>query len=270
MTNAQALILGVVQGLTEYLPVSSSAHLVLVPSFLGWQLAHDEAFIFDVLVQLGTLVGVFAYFFKPIKQVVFSVLAGLWSLKPLHNEDARLGWLVVLATIPAALLGFCFKDSIAAYFSSPFAACAFLMLTGVFLIGAEYCKRSQKREPNHKDAMCIGLAQGLALMPGLSRSGSTIAAGMACGLSRVDAARFSFLMSIPVMVGASLLAGIDVIRDPTIFERLKMPLALGFMSAAISGFLVIRWFVRFLEKRSLLFFATYCLALGFCGALYFS
>lgn len=269
MTNTQAFILGVVQGLTEYLPISSSAHLVLVPSFLGWQLDHDEAFIFDVLVQLGTLVGVLAYFFQPIKQVGLSVLWGLWSLKPLHNEAARLGWMVALASIPAAILGFCFKGPIAAYFSSAFAACACLMATGFFLLAAEYFGRAQKSYPNRKDAMVIGLAQGFALLPGISRSGSTIAAGMACGLSRVDAARFSFLMSIPIMVGASLIAGREVFSDPALLNRLMMPLAVGFLSAAITGFLVIRWFVRFLERRSLVLFASYCLALGFFGALYF-
>lgn len=269
MTNSQALILGVVQGLTEYLPISSSAHLVLLPNFLGWQLKHDEAFIFDILVQLGTLVGVFAYFFQPIKQVAFSVLSGVWHLKPLHNEEARLGWMVALASIPAALLGFCFKDPIAAYFSSAFAACSCLMATGFFLLAAEYFGRSQKKNPTRRDAMVIGLAQGFALLPGISRSGSTIAAGMACGLSRVDAARFSFLMSIPIMVGASLIAGNEALSDPALLNRLMMPLAIGFFSAAITGFFVIRWFVHFLERRSLVLFASYCLGLGFLGALYF-
>ena len=270
MTNSQALILGIVQGLTEYLPVSSSAHLVLVPHLLGWHIVPEKAFIFDILVQLGTLVGVFCYFFTPIKEVIMSVLKGLADRKPFYNREAQLGWLVALASIPAAILGFTFKTQLAAYFSSPLASCYFLIVTSIFLFAAEWLSRAlEKQIPTKKDAVFIGMAQGLALFPGVSRSGSTIAAGMACGLTRTDAARFSFLMSIPVMIGASLVATFDLINDAHLIHQLMVPLAVGFISAAITGYLVIKWFMDFLSTRRLFIFALYCLAVGGLGALYF-
>jgi undecaprenyl-diphosphatase len=270
MTNSQALILGIVQGLTEYLPVSSSAHLVLVPQVLGWHVNPAEAFVFDVLVQLGTMIGVFCYFFTPIKEVIVSVLKGLALRRPLHDSNAQLGWLVALASIPAAILGFTFKTQLSEYFSSPLASCYFLILTAVFLFGAEWLNLNlRKQAPTKKDALFIGLAQGLALFPGVSRSGSTIAAGMLCGLNRIDAARFSFLMSIPVMIGASLVASFDLIHDAHLINHLLIPLAIGFISAALTGYLVIKWFMDFLSTQRLFIFASYCLGIGLAGALYF-
>jgi undecaprenyl-diphosphatase len=271
MTNSQALILGVVQGLTEYLPVSSSAHLVLVPHLFGWSLAPEEAFVFDILVQLGTLVGVFCYFFMPIRQVVISVLIGLARKKPFYNQEAQLGWLVALASIPAAVLGLGFKDQLSTYFSSPSASCYFLIVTALFLFGAELITKAiEKTMPTKKDAMFIGFAQGLALIPGVSRSGSTIAAGMACGLTRTDAARFSFLMSIPVMFGASLVAFLELAHNTNLINKLALPLIIGFMSAALTGYLVIKWFISYLSTQRLYIFASYCLILGIAGAFYFT
>ncbi len=270
MTNSQAIILGLVQGLTEYLPVSSSAHLVLVPHFMGWHVNPEEAFVFDVLVQLGTLVGVLAYFFAPIKNVSFSVIKGILKGQPLYDENARLGWLVVLASIPAAVIGLLFKEPLAAYFSDPVFACYCLLITAALLLAAEYLSRVLKRQPEKGDAVFIGCAQSLALLPGVSRSGATIAAGMACGLSRTSAAQFSFLMSIPVMLGASLIASVDLVKDKALLETLAVPLTLGFITAATSGYLVIRWFMTFLSERRLTWFAAYCVSIGLLGIVYFS
>lgn len=270
MTNSQAIILGLVQGLTEYLPVSSSAHLVLVPHVMGWQVLPEEAFVFDVLVQLGTLVGVLAYFFSSIKDVSYSVVNGMLRGQPLYDDNAKLGWMVVLATIPAAIIGLMFKNTLAAYFSAPVFSCYCLILTGVLLVSAEYLTKVLKSAPQKGDALVIGCAQSLALLPGVSRSGATIAAGMACGLSRTDAARFSFLMSIPVMFGASLIAGLDLAKDSALLEKLSMPLCLGFLTAAISGYLVIRWFMAFLSQKRLTWFAVYCVSIGVSGIFYFT
>lgn len=269
MTNAQAAILGAVQGLTEYLPVSSSAHLVMVPKVLGWQFLPQEAFIFDVLVQLGTLFGVLIYFFAPLKQVAISVTTGIVRMRPFHDEHARLGWLVLLATIPAGVIGLAFKTDLAAYFSSPRASAYWLMFTGIILMLAEALAAIIKTQPTRRDAVVIGFAQGLALLPGVSRSGATIAAGMACGLSRKDAAQFSFLMSIPVMVGASLIASLDLMRDASLLRSMALPLTVGFCSSALVGFLVIRWFMTFVSHRRLIWFAAYCLAIGLWGVFYF-
>jgi undecaprenyl-diphosphatase len=270
MTNTQAIVLGFVQGLTEYLPVSSSAHLVLVPSLLGWQFPEQETFVFDVLVQLGTLVGIFAYFLRGIMGIAKSVLTGIATGKPLYNREARLGYMLVIATIPAAVIGLIFKDQIAGYFSSPLQSCYFLIVTGFLLVLAEWWGKSQKAIPGQKDALLIGFAQSFALLPGISRSGATISAGMLCGLSRKDAAFFSFLMSIPVMIGASLLASLDLIHDWAILQKMLLPLVLGFITAAITGYAVIRWFMGFLAAKRLMWFAYYCFGIGSLGIMYWS
>lgn len=270
MTILQALFLGIVQGLTEYLPVSSSAHLVLVPNLLGWHFGEKEAFIFDVLVQLGTLVGVLIYFSHTIRQICLAVIQGLLARDPFGHPDSRMGWLVVLATMPATVIGLMFKDQLAAYFSSPAAACYCLIFTGLIMIAAETLSKKFDRSMNQYDALSIGFAQGLALLPGVSRSGSTIAAGMARGFSRTEAARFSFLMSIPVMIGASLIASLDLYKDSALFAQMALPLAAGFLAAAITGFVVIRWFMSFVGKHRLFLFSLYCIVAGLSGAVFFS
>lgn len=265
MTNTQAVILGVVQGLTEYLPVSSSAHLVLVPKLLGWQLAEDKSFVFDVLVQLGTLVGVFAYFLRSIMGIAEAVIKGIIAKKPFQDEEARLGYMIVLATIPAAIIGVAFKEQLAQYFSSPKASSYLLLVTGLMLVLAEYASRAHKTAPSKKDALVIGFAQSFALLPGISRSGATIAAGMACGLPRKNAAYFSFLLSIPIMVGASLVASTDLVNDKDLFSEMAIPLTLGFITAAITGYFVIKWFMTFLTSQRLVWFAFYCFFVGGMG-----
>lgn len=270
MTNIQALIMGIVQGLTEYLPVSSSAHLVIMPKLLGFSLPEQEAFIFDVLVQLGTLVGVFAYFWSKLFGIVQSALTGLLKGRPLYDENARLGWLVVLATVPAAVLGLTFKKPLAATFSDPSFACYFLIVTGVLLILAEYVGKHLKHSVTANDAVMIGVAQGLALLPGVSRSGSTISMGMMRGLSRTSAAQFSFIMSIPAMLGAALVASFDLVNDAALIKTMLIPLCIGFLSAAVTGYLVIKWFMAFVSGKRLYIFAAYCFLLGGFGAYYFS
>ncbi len=270
MTLFQAIFLGIVQGLTEYLPVSSSAHLVLVPNLLGWQFSEQEAFIFDVLVQLGTLVGVLLYFFEPLRRVILAVIKGLMTGNPWGEKNARLGWMVALATFPAALIGLLFKDELAAYFSSPIAACYCLIATGLIMIMAEQLSKKFERDINYVDALSIGMAQSFALLPGISRSGSTIAAGMARGFSRLEAAQFSFLMSIPVMVGASLIASIDLIKEPALLNKMALPLVAGFLAAAFSGYIVIKWFMNFVGKHRLFLFSGYCIVVGIAGILFFS
>jgi undecaprenyl-diphosphatase len=269
MSNVQAILLGVVQGLTEYLPVSSSAHLVLLPKIMGWQFHPQESFIFDVLVQLGTLVGVVIYFFSPLKEVFVSVMTGIVRRDLFHDDKSRLGWLVVLATIPAGIVGLAFKDSLAIYFSSPLYSCCFLLVTGVLLVLAEALSTILKTKPTQFDALVIGCAQTLALFPGVSRSGATIAAGMACGLSRKNAAQFSFLMSIPIMLAASLVASVDLMNNKELFAVMTVPLILGFTTAAITGFFVIKWFMSFLSTQRLIWFALYCFTIGFYGIFYF-
>ncbi|MBL90912.1 MAG: undecaprenyl-diphosphatase UppP [Myxococcales bacterium] len=268
MDLLQATILGVVQGATEYLPVSSSAHLVLVPAFLGWE-KHDEQihFLFDVLVQLGTLIGVFVYFWKDLMEVLQGMLHGIKSRDFVQDPGARLGVQLVIATLPAVVIGLLFKDHLEAFFSDANATLYFLLFTAAMLFSAEWAGKNNNEAVSltWKTAFIIGLAQALALFPGVSRSGSTIAAGMFLGLTRAQSARFSFLMSIPVLLGASILAGKDLLAHSELLDTLLVPLILGFITSGITGYLVIKWFLAYLKNRSLWAFGLYCVGVSMLG-----
>ena len=208
MSLIQAIILGIVQGLTEFLPISSSAHLVLVPFWLNWQIPADQAFSFDVLVQVGTLVAVIAYFWKDLWLIVKSWIMAVWKRKPFASIEARLGWWLILASIPAVVVGLLIKDTVEAAFGSPAVTAGFLLVTALLLFLAEKIGKKQRgmAEMAWVDALVMGIGQALALFPGISRSGATISAGMFRNLDRSTAARFSFLMSVPVMLGAGALS----------------------------------------------------------------
>lgn len=263
MTFFQAIILGIVQGLTEFIPVSSSGHLVLVPHFLGWEFSPSQAFIFDVLVQWGTLLAVFIYFWKDLTTIATAFVRGILAGKPFADADAKMGWYLIIATIPAVVAGLTCKDLIEHAFASPRMTGVFLLGTAVLLVIAEtvgHRNRSMK-EITWKDSLWIGFSQVLALLPGVSRSGSTIAGGMTRHLDRSSAARFSFLMSIPVMLGAGVLAFKDLADLPAAGDFIA-PLLVGFLVALISGYIAIRWLIAYLSKHSLYVFAAYCTVLG--------
>lgn len=268
MTWFQALILGIVQGLTEFLPVSSSAHLVLVPWALGWTVEPNAAFVFDVLVQLGTLVAVVAYFWDDLTHIVRGTLRAVILRKRTDDAYVRLAWLIVLATLPAVVAGVFLKTLVEQAFGSPLAVSGFLLVTaGLLFIAERLGKRLKPLEATTwADAVWIGLAQALALFPGISRSGSTIAAGLVRGMQRPAAARFSFLLSIPVMIGAGLLALRDLAALPSA-ATLIPTLLMGFAAAAIMGYLSIRWMLRFVARHSLDVFSAYCALVGLLGLL---
>jgi undecaprenyl-diphosphatase len=270
MTLLQSIILGIIQGLTEFLPISSSAHLVIAPYLLGWHIPAQDGFIFDVLVQLGTLLAVIIYFRKDLYQILAAVINGLIHRHPFQEPMARLGWLLVLATIPALIAGLLFKDQLEAIFSSPQAAVGFLVGTAVLLVIAELVgKHNRSLETvTWLDALVVGIFQVISLFPGISRSGSTITGGMVRNLDRPTAARFSFLMSVPVMIGAGALAGVDLFQTPDFSSQLPT-LIVGFIAAAIVGFLAIRWLLSYLTRRSLYIFSFYCLAAALFTSLFF-
>ena len=264
MTILQAIVLGIVQGLTEFIPVSSSAHLVLVQWLLGWTFDEQTAFVFGVLVQWGTLVAVFVYFWGDVWLIARAVLGGLAHCKPFGSFEARLGWWVVLATIPAVVFGLLLKDRVEDAFSAPAVVASLLFVTAAILFAAErFGKRLRDlRQFDAGDALTIGFAQALALFPGVSRSGATIGAGMLRHLDRPAAARFSFLMSIPALLGAGVVALVDLFQNAALLSSLALPLAAGFLAAAVSGYLCIRWLLGYLQRRSLVVFAAYCLVFG--------
>ncbi len=262
MTILQSIILGIIQGLTEFLPISSSAHLVITPYILGWTIPTQEGFTFDVLVQLGTLVAVIAYFRNDLWSILRAVLVGITNKRPFSEPMARLGWLLVLATLPAIIAGLFFKDLVEQAFASPLAAALFLLVTAALLVVAERIghRTRQMEAVNWKDALIVGFFQAISLLPGVSRSGATISGGMIRDLDRPTAARFSFLMAVPVFLGAGALAIVDLVKLPNAFVQVPTLVA-GFITSMVVGYLSIRWLLGYLAKRSLYSFAIYCVAL---------
>ena len=263
MTFLQAIILGIVQGLTEFLPISSSAHLALVPYLLNWTIEPQAAFIFNVLVQLGTLGAVFVYFWKDLITILDAMLNGIREKAPFRDADSRLGWLILAATVPAGLIGLVLKDLVENAFGSPVAIAVFLFITAIMLTVTEIWSKQTRElsEITWKDAVLIGLFQAAAIFPVISRSGATITGGMRTGLKREAAARFSFLMSIPIMLAASLLAVKDLAEMPNL-GTLPAVILIGFIASSIVGYLATRWFLGYLRSKSLIPFAVYCAVLA--------
>jgi undecaprenyl-diphosphatase len=264
MTLFQSILLGLIQGLTEFLPISSSAHLVITPYLLGWRIPAQNQFIFAVLVQLGTLVSVIVYFWQDLAGILKAFLAGILHRKPFTEPKALLGWYLILATIPAVVFGLLIKDLVEQAFTSPIATALFLLVTAAMMIIAERMGRKTRtlEQLSWLDALVIGIFQVISLFPGVSRSGATITGGMLRHLTRSTAARFSFLMSVPVMIGAGIIALLDLFRIPNFLIQLPTVFA-GFLSAAIVGYLSIRWLLAYLSRRSLYVFAGYCILLSF-------
>lgn len=263
MSFLQAILLGIVQGLTEFLPISSSAHLVLVPYFLGWQLPEREAFIFNVLVQNGTLVAVIVYFWKELIEIARAFFRGIATRRPFEDASSRLGWYLILATIPAGLFGLAAKDLVEAAFDSVTMTAVFLFVTAGLLLLVEWAGKRKRtiEQTNWKDALVVGCFQMMAVFPGISRSGATIAGGMSRDLDRPAAARFAFLIAIPIMVAAGLLETIELLQMPDWGAFLPV-VAVGFVAAAVVGYLAIRWLIAYLIRHSLRVFAIYCISVA--------
>ena len=272
MNLFQAFFLGVLQGATEFLPVSSSGHLVLVPWLLGWA---SPGLAFDAVVHWGTALAVIAYFWRDwvcLVRAAFLSLRALTlrrlraepSLEPSPgSRDARLAWFILLGTVPAALIGWLLEDFFEEMFARPAAAAAFLLVTAALLTASE---RLGRRERNldalaWPDVLLVGFAQALAIFPGISRSGSTIAAGLKRGLRREPAARFSFLLATPVILGAGLLKVVDLAQMGGLAAQVPT-LAIGFAAAAVVGFACIHFLLRYLQRHRLYPFAVYCAILG--------
>ncbi|MBF5057064.1 bacitracin resistance protein BacA/undecaprenol kinase [Alcanivorax sp. 521-1] len=257
MDNIQALILALIQGLTEFLPISSSAHLILPSQVLGWP---DQGLAFDVAVHLGTLLAVVVYYRRDLWGMTRGAGQGLVERR--MNPDLRLGLLVVLATIPAVAAGFLLKDLIENELRSAAVIAATTVVFGVALWLADVlgARRRGVDQVGVGSALLIGLAQAVALIPGTSRSGITITAALALGFRREDAARFSFLMSVPVILGAGLLKTKDLIDSQQAVDWAHM--ALGVAASAITAYLTIVFFLRLLDRLGMLPFMVYRLLLG--------
>jgi undecaprenyl-diphosphatase len=243
--------------------VSSTAHLILVPWLLGWSFDDKVAFVFDVLLQLGTVAAVVVYFFRDLTAIARATLTGLLERRPFEDEKARLGWLLVLATLPAVVIGLLFKPFFESLHSKPLVVAGILAAAAGLIVASEWLGKRTRAlgAVTWKDALLIGASQSLALLPGVSRSAATICGGMLLDLDRSSAARFSFLMSVPVLVGAAVVATRDLLELPDFASHLA-PLAVGFVAAAIVGFLSIRWLLAYLARHPMSVFAWYRLAFG--------
>lgn len=268
MSILQALLLGVVQGATEFLPISSSGHLVLVPWLLGWEFEPQTAFIFDVLVQWGTLTAVMVYFRDDLRRLLLAAWRGVLDRQPFVDSERRLAWLLLASSLPAAAAGLVLKDPVQRAFEDPIAVSGFLLLTaGLLGLSERLGKRTRPLSAlTWVDALWIGAAQILALFPGVSRSGATIAGGLTRDLRRAEAARFSFLMSVPIMLGAGMIALMDLLETSPRFASVP-PLLVGFLAAAAVGYIAIRWLISYLSRHPLTIFILYCSLLGAAGIL---
>ncbi len=252
MTYLQAIVLGLVQGLGEFLPISSSAHLILVPYIFGWTRHSD---VFDVALHIGTLVAVVVYFWRDI---IMLLTAGL--TKGLKSAEGRLFWLIILASIPAGLIGFLFEDAIDNTLRQAIVAIAIaLALMGGVLAYVDRiaAKKREMQTISSVESFLIGCSQALALLPGVSRSGATITTGLLFGLSREAAARFSFLLSIPIIAGAGLLKLRHL--HPGDIDG---PFIVGVIVAGVVGYISIRFLLNYVKKGSFAIFAWYRLGLA--------
>jgi undecaprenyl-diphosphatase len=258
MDALQAIVLGIVQGLTEFLPISSTGHLRIVPAFLGWE---DPGAAFTAVTQLGTMAAVLLYFREDLWRIVTTWLRSLREPELRGTLDARMGWYIGLGTIPIAIFGFIFKDQIEEGARSLYLIGTTLIVLGLLLLLAE--KVATHERPleliNRRDAIVIGFAQACALVPGVSRSGATLTAGLFLGFDRTSAARYSFLLSVPAVVLSGLFE-MRKIGDPGGAGAVET--ALATIAAFAVGYAAIAWLLKWLTNHSMMIFVVYRVALG--------
>ncbi len=262
MTLNYAILLGIIQGLTEFLPVSSSGHLVIFQNLLGLK---EPQLLLDVILHLGTLTAVLIYFKKEIA-IIFLELIGLFkklsSREPTlpYKDSQKILWWLIVGSVPTAIIGLLFQDTFESMFASLLTVGFMLMLTGLVLTITYFIPKNytSKERLNHPIALAVGAVQGLAIIPGISRSGSTIACGLFCGLDRELAGRFSFLLSIPAIIGALILQ----LKDNPVASVGIMPLIGGFVSSFVMGFICLKLLMHVVKRGHLAYFAPYCFALG--------
>lgn len=265
-----AIILGAVQGISEFLPISSSGHLVIVPHLLGVQ----TGLAFDTILHVGTLVAIFTFFWKDIVNLIKGFIVSIIDLtdgkdrfmKDLREiPEVRFVWLIIIGTIPTGIIGLLLKDAIETIFRGTVFVGIFLIITGIILYYSERHSsgHTTEKDMSFKQALTIGICQGLAVFPGISRSGSTIASGLCLGLNREYAARYSFLLSVPAVVGAALVQ----VKDIAVLDVSTTVLVAGFLSSVIFGYLSIKLLMKMIEGWSLDIFAYYCWIVGILTAV---
>ena len=284
ITYFQAILLGLLQGFSELFPISSLGHSVILPQLLGWNIHQNDPYFITFLIatHLATAIVLFIFFFRDWMRI----FAGMWrsladrQIAP-DNHDGKLGWLLVVGTVPAGLLGLLFQDSLRTVFASAQSAAFFLMLNGVMLYGAERLRRrapvvetsdplvSDERisgETSYRDAVGIGAAQAIALIPGFSRSGASMAGGLLTGLSNEDAARFSFLLATPIIGAAALLKLPDLFGSTG--DGVRGQALAASLCSALTAWFSVRFLVKYFETNRLTPFAIYCFVAGLASSIY--
>ncbi|MBD3270739.1 undecaprenyl-diphosphatase UppP [Candidatus Peregrinibacteria bacterium] len=266
MTLFEAVLLGVVQGITEFLPISSSGHLILVEDWLGLHVESLKSF--DIAVHFGTLVAIFAYFRKDFSQLFLASVAIVKRKKGYEKEKKLIKWLV-LATLPAVFVGLFLGDTIDFYARSSFSVAIVLILVGLIFFIAEYVhSKLQIKKINFLNSFIIGCAQAIALIPGVSRSGITITAGIFQGIKREEAARFSFLLGSIAITAATLLAIVKSFSGDIETVSLELIIA-GLLASGFSGFFAVSFLMKYLKKHSLRIFGLYRIILGVLILLFY-
>jgi undecaprenyl-diphosphatase len=265
MSLLQAIVLGIVQGLTEFLPISSSGHLILVPWLLGWNVFHGNQDLnktFDVALHLGTFVAALAYFRREIVVIVRAWLRSL-ARRSVKTPDERLAWLLLISTIPAGLVGVAFESFVEDRLGQPWLICIMMVGFGLVMLAVDMTARARKDmgDLRYGGALGIGVAQAIALAPGVSRSGITMVTGLLIGLDRESAARYSFLLSVPVVGGAALLK-LGQLAANGMPAHMLTPFIAGTVAAAISGLAAIWFLLDYLRKHTFAIFVAYRLIVG--------
>ena len=255
----EALVLGVVQGLTEFLPISSSAHQSIVGQFFGGE---DVGSAFTAITQLGTETAVILYFRRDIWLIIRSWVGSLRGTVPRDNPEARMGWLVIIGSVPIVVLGLLFQDSIDTVFRNLWITVAMLAGFGIVIGIADRLARNVRplESLTWRHGVLFGLAQSLALIPGVSRSGATIAAGLAMGYQRVAAAKYAFLLAVPAVVGSGFFKLADIANEPV--EPAWGPIALATVVSFVIGYAVIAWLLRYISTHDFLPFVVYRISLA--------
>jgi undecaprenyl-diphosphatase len=282
ITYWQAIVLGLLQGVSELFPVSSLGHSVILPSLLGWNIHQNDAYFLAFLVatHLATALVLLGFFWQDWVRIVKGLGRSLRDrgIDP-GDTDAKLAWLLILGTIPAGLLGLTLEHKLRSVFASPESASIFLMLNGLLLYGAELLRRRAPQTDEDDDARIakqvgwggafgIGAAQALALIPGLSRSGATMGGGLLAGLSNKDAARFAFLLATPIILAAAVLKLPDLFGSTG--DGVRGQALVAALCSAGTAYLSVRFLMRFFETNTLLPFAIYCGVAGLAATLYFA
>jgi undecaprenyl-diphosphatase len=281
ITYPQAIVLGLLQGVSELFPVSSLGHSVILPSLLGWDIHQNDKYFLTFLVatHLATAIVLFIFFWRDWMRIFRGLGRSLRDREISDDDpDARLGWLLVVGTIPAGILGLTLQDSLRKVFASPTSAAIFLMLNGVLLFGAEQLRRRAPvtetdddtriaRTVSWRDGFFVGAAQAIALIPGFSRSGATMAGGLLVGLSNEDAARFAFLLATPIIGAAA------VLKLPELFgstgDGVRGQALVAALCSAGAAWFAVKFLMRYFERNTLMPFAIYCFVAGLACSIYF-